>query len=134
MMATNSELRAGVATALRTIADLQVYERPPGEIVTDAAVVRRRGTNYDVTLDGLDDTTWGITVFVSFANTDAGAESLDDYVSQTGPKSIVAAIEDDPTLGGIVSYCHVANAEGEKVTNYAGTDYLTVDFNLEIGD
>jgi len=133
-MATNDELRAGVADRLRTIADLQVYERPPGEIVTDAAVVRRRNTSYDVTFDALDDTTWGITVFVSFANTDSGSASLDDYVSPTGPKSIPAAIDADPTLGGIVAYCHVANAEGEKVTNYAGTDYLSVDFNLEIGD
>jgi hypothetical protein len=133
-MATNDQIRSGIATQLGTIAGLQVYERPPGSIVTDAAVVRRRGTSYDVTFDGLDDTTWGITVFVSFANTDSGAESLDEYVSPTGAKSIVAALETDPSLGGVVAFCHVANAEGEKVTNYAGIDYLTVDFNLEIGD
>jgi hypothetical protein len=133
-MATNDAIRSGIATRLQTISGLQVYERPPGEIVTDAAVVRRRGTSYDVTFDGLDDTSWGITVFVSFSNTDAGSESLDEYVSPAGAKSVVAAVHTDPTLGGVVDYCRVVNAEGEKVTNYAGIDYLSVDFNLEIGD
>ena len=133
-MATNSQIRAGLATRLRTIAGLQVYEYPPGAIVTDAAIVRRRNTNFDVTFDGADDTTWGLTVFVQFSNTEAGAASLDDYVSTTGDKSIIAALQSDPTLGGVVDYSRVVNAEGEKVTTYAGINYLSVEFNLEIGD
>lgn len=133
-MATNAQIRTGIATRLRTIATLNVYEYPPGEIVVDAAVVRRRGSNYDVTFDGADDTTWGFTVFVSFANTDAGSTSLDEYADTSGAKSVVTAIHADPTLGGAIDYCRVVNAEGEKVTNYAGIDYLSVDFNLEIGD
>jgi hypothetical protein len=133
-MATNEEIRTGIAGNLQTVPDLNVYERPPGEIVVDAAVVRRANTNYDVSFDGLVDTTWRITVFVSFANTDAGATSLDEYAAASGAKSIKAAIDADPTLGGFVDYSRVVNAEGEKVTNYAGIDYLSVDFNLEIGD
>lgn len=133
-MATNEQIREGIATALQAIPDLQVYARPPGSIVVPAAVVKRRSTNYDVTTDGLVDTAWGVTVFVSFANTDVGTEELDKYLSPTGARSIPAAIDNAPTLGGVVDYAHVETAEGERVTNYAGTDYLSVEFVIEIGD
>ncbi len=132
-MVTNAEIRTGLADRLRTIPDLQVYERPPGEIVPDAAVIRRRITNYDVTFDGADDTTWAVTVFVAFGNTDAGMEALDKYVSSSGAWSVVAAIDVDATLGAIVDYARVTMAEGETVTAYAGVDYLTVEFVIEVG-
>ena len=133
-MATNEAIREGIAAALQTIPDLQVYARPPGSIVVPAGVVRRRGTQFDVSFDGLVDTGWAVTVFVSFANTDVGTEALDEYLSPTGDLSIKAAVEADPTLGGVVDYARVPSAEGEKVTNYAGTDYLSVEFVIEIGD
>jgi len=133
-MATNEEIREGLADRLRTIPDLRVYERPPGEIVTDAAVVRRRSTTYDVTLDGLVNTAWGITVFVAFSNTDAGTTALDEYLSPVGPRSVLQAVNADPKLGGIVDYALVTNADGERVTAYAGVDYLTAEFVVEIGD
>lgn len=133
-MATNKEIRDGIAARLATIPDLQVYPTPPGSIIVPAGVVRRRNTNYDVTVDGAVDTTWVATVFVQFANNDSAAEQLDEYVSESGDQSIKAAIEADPTLGGVVDFADVASAEGEKVTNYAGIDYLTVDFIIEIGD
>jgi len=133
-MATNEEIREGLADRLRTITDLRVHERPPGEIITDAAVVRRRSTVYDVSLDGLVDTGWGITVFVAFSNTDAATLALDEYVSPDGPRSVALAVNADPTLGGIVDYARVISADGESVTAYAGVDYLTVEFVVEIGD
>lgn len=134
MMATNEAIREGIAAALQTIPDFQVYARPPGSIVVPSGVVRRRSTQYDVSFDGLVDTNWGVTAFVSFANTDVATEDLDRYLSPTGDYSIAAAVAADPTLGGAVDYAHVTGAEGEKVTNYAGTDYLSVEFVIEIGD
>lgn len=133
-MATNEQIRDGIAAALEAIPDFQVYARPPGSIVVPAGVVRRRSTQFDVSFDGLVDTGWGVAVFVSFANTDVGTEKLDEYLSPTGTQSIKAAIDSDPTLGGVVDYARVVSAEGERVTNYAGTDYLSVEFVIEIGD
>lgn len=133
-MATNKQIRDGIAGRLESISGLQVYATPPGSIVVPAAVVRRRSTIYNVTFDDTVDTTWTVTVFVQFANTDAASEELDLYVSPSGDKSIFAAVDADVTLGGVVDFSRVAIAEGEKVTNYAGIDYLSVDFNIEIGD
>lgn len=133
-MATNERIREGLGVRLETIPDLQVYTRPPGSIVVPAAVVRRRSTTFDVTMDGLVDTGWGVTLFVSFANTDVATEELDKYLDPSGDRSIKAAIEADPTLGGVVDFARVASAEGDRVLNYAGTDYLSVEFVIEIGD
>jgi hypothetical protein len=133
-MATNKQIRDGIAARLETIADLQVYATPPGSIVVPAGVVRRRSTTYDVTFDGVVNTTWTVTVFVQFANNDSAAEELDKYVSDSGDQSIKTAIDGDPTLGGVVHFADVSSAEGERVTNYGGIDYLSVDFNIEIGD
>lgn len=133
-MATNEAIREGIAALLEAIPDLQVYARPPGSIVPPAAVVRRRSSQFDVTMDGLVDTGWGVTLFVSFANTDVATDQLDEYLDSSGASSIKAAIDADPTLGGVVDFARVANAEGDRVLNYAGTDYLSVEFVIEIGD
>ena len=134
-MATVNEIREALADQIATaIPSLQVSPRSPGSITVPAAVVRRRTTTYDVTMDGADDTTYGVTVFASFANTDVGTQQLDDYLAPSGAKSVPAAIQADPTLGGVVDYCHVASAEGETVRNYAGIDYLSAELVIEIGD
>lgn len=134
-MATPNEIREAIADQISAaITDLAVHPRSPGSINPPAAVVRRRVTTYDVTFDGADDTTYGVTVFVSFANTDVGTEQLDDYLAPSGAKSIPAAIEADPTLGGVVDFAHVSSAEGEKVTVYADISYLSAELVIEIGD
>lgn len=133
-MATNQQIREGIAARLGTIPDFQVYATPPGSIVVPAGVVRRRNTSYDISFDETTDTAWSVTAFVQFANNEAAAEHLDLYVSPTGDHSIKAAVDADPTLGGVVDFARVTSAEGERVTNYAGIDYLSVDFNIEIGD
>jgi hypothetical protein len=133
-MATNEQIREGLAVRLETISGLNVYRKAPGSITVPAAVVRRRQTQYDVTLDGADDTTWGITLFVQFANLEVAHEALDAYLDTAGASSIVAAVHADPTLAGVVDFARVASAEGERVINYAGIDYLSVEFVVEVGD
>ena len=133
-MATNEQIREGLSVRLETIAGLNAYRKAPGNITVPAAIVRRRQTRYDVTLDGADDTTWGITLFVSYANIEVAHEALDDYLDPAGASSVVAAVHADPTLGGVVDFTRVASAEGERITNYAGVDYLSVEFVVEVGD
>lgn len=133
-MATTEQIREGLADRLETIAGLNVYRKAPGNITVPAAVVRRRQTQYDVTLDGADDTTFGITLFVQFANIEVAHEALDAYLDAAGTASVAAAVHADPTLGGVVDFARVASADGERVINYAGVDYLSVEFAVEVGD
>jgi len=133
-MATNAQIREGLAVRLETISGLNVYRKAPGNVIVPAAVVRRRLIQYDVTLDGADDTTWGITLFASYANLEVAHETLDAYLDPAGASSVVAAVHAEPTLGGVVDFARVASAEGERLINYAGIDYLSVEFVVEVGD
>lgn len=133
-MATNEQIREGLAVRLETITGLNVYRKPPGNITVPAAIIRRRTTTYDVTLDGADNTTWGIALFVAFANIEVAQGALDAYLDTAGASSVAAIVHADPTLGGVVDFARVASADGERVINYAGVDYLSVEFTVEIGD
>jgi len=133
-MATTTAIREGIAARLATIAELHVYPKPPGAIIAPAAVVRRRQTRYDVTFDDVDDSSFAVTMFVQFANVDVAHDQMDGYVSPAGATSVAAAIHADPTLGGVVDFVRVTSAEGERLIDYDGTPYLSVEFIIEIGD
>ena len=134
-MATPEQIRAALSSQIATaITDLHCYPSPPGTIVVPAAVIRRRDITYDVTMDGVDDSTYGVNVFVAFGNSEVAVIGLDAYLAPSGASSVVQAIHADPTLGGLVDFARVASAEGERVTNYAGIDYLSAELVVEIGD
>jgi len=133
-VATNAQIRAGLAARLATITGLRVHEVWPGQLNAPAAVVSRRQTRFDQTFDGVDDFTFAVTLFVQFANDRVAQEQLDGYLSVAGVSSIVAAIHADPTLGGVVDFARVTTAEQERLTTYAGIEYLSVDFVIEVGE
>jgi hypothetical protein len=61
--------------------------------------------------------TWEFTlqVFVSENAGDIGSQQiLDRYLSRTGPSSIKAALEDDLTLGGVISDLTVTQSSGYR--------------------
>lgn len=129
--AVREALRTRLLTAFPT--GLNVYARWPGALSSPAAVVIRRQTEFDPTFDLAAEATLAIKVLVAVGSEDAAGEDLDDYVAPAGALSIRAALEGDPTLGGLVDYLHVATAEGEEITTYKGNDYLSTDLTLVIG-
>lgn len=126
-------IRVAVARALKQVPGLTPHARYPGVINSPAAVVVRRETLYDTAFDIAATHTLAVRLFVSFSNLPGSQELLDDYCAPSGDRSIRAAIDSDPTLCGLVDYCRIASAEDERVTPYAGLDYLTVDLVLEVG-
>lgn len=126
------EIREAVALALKCIGKLTAHARYPAVINSPAAVVVRRETTYDPTFDVGADHTLAVRIFVSFANLPGAQDQMDDYCAPAGERSIRAAIDVDPTLGGVVDACRVSTAEDERITTYGGIDYLTVDLVLEV--
>jgi hypothetical protein len=133
-VATIAEIRDGLADRLETISGLRVHDTWPGQISPPVAIVANGETRYDVTLDGVDDSTFTITVFVQFANDRVAQDALDAYRSPSGASSIATAVHGDPTLGGIVDFARVVSASPDKITPYAGVEYLACDFTVEVGD
>lgn len=132
-MTTISQIRDGLAARLATIPGLRVHDTVPGQINPPAAVVRRRQTRYDITLDGADDYTMVVTVFVQASNDRTAQDAIDAYIDASGASSVVAAIHVDPTLGGVVDFARVVSAEEDGLTEFAQIEYLAVTFVVEIG-
>jgi hypothetical protein len=84
-------------------------------------------------MDGEDDTTFAVTVLVSWADQVAAQKALDGFLASTGATSIKAAIDADPTLDGIVDYAHATLVEEERITLVNSVEYLAADIVVEVG-
>lgn len=124
-------VREAVAKAIE-VEGLLVTPRYTGKINSPQAVVVRRQTTFDPAFDIDADHQLAIRLFVSFADLAGSQERIDQWCSPDGENSIRACIDADPTLGGIVDSCRIPTAEDERITTFAGIDYLTVDLPLEV--
>lgn len=131
-MASIPAIRDGLKTRLATITGLRAYDVVPGQIAAPAAVVKRRRTNYDVTFGGDHDFEFTVSLFVQAADQRSAQDALDAYLATSGAGSIIGAIEGDKTLGGIVSFAVVRDAGEDRLVDYAGVEYLSVDFLIEV--
>jgi hypothetical protein len=132
-VATVSQIRTALAAQLAEQVDgLRAYATLPGQISPPAAVVRRRLTVYGTSFGGpgfgTDDLTLSIAVFVGQEQW----EVLDGLLAPAGSTSIRAAVDADPTLGGLVDGAQVVRAEEEQLVEYAGVQYLSAALVVDV--
>jgi hypothetical protein len=132
-MATVQEIREGIDDRLATIAGLRHSPNVPAVVNPPHAFVKRRQTVFGVSMDGEDDTTFAVTVVMPWADQQTAQKTIDEYLASTGAKSIKAAIDADPTLGGIVDYAHATQVEDERITLVNSIEYLAADIVVEVG-
>lgn len=133
-MATLRQIREGLAANLASIPNLQqsayMLSNPtppsaevvPGEVVYDQAFVR----GHDV---------WMMKVRVmAGAVTDRGCQArLDRFLAPSGPDSVKAALESDPTLGGTVDDLHVQRSSGYQLMGRdGGGPVLSAEWDVEV--
>jgi hypothetical protein len=119
-MARISAIRKGLKDRLALIEGLHPYATMPAKPESPAAAVIPRSKT---ALSFDEDATYRLSVWVYVNPSDISRAQtqIDDYLSDEGPKSIEAAIEADPTLGGV--------AESTSVTGWS--DYAQL---VTIGD
>lgn len=122
---------AGKITGLRASGNRPLQVNPPMAVVVP---IQGSFARYSVTMDGEVDFTVRVILAVAAADSTAGEDVLDPYVATSGPQSVWAAVQADPTLGGVVSSASVTEATGYGVMNMTGIDYLTCQFivNIEV--
>lgn len=130
----------GLADALRAVEGLErVYVWRPQVVAVPCAVVESPPAwDYDRTFGHPALTRWEMTVTVLTCAVDApnAGERLAAFIDAGGPKSVRAAIEADPSLGGACDTVvmspegRVANQSG--VANIAGIDYMVVRLNFDV--
>lgn len=135
-MASISAIRDGLRARLATIPGLYEYDIVPDDIVTPAAVVMPGEplVVFDSTFArGSDEFNFLILLLVQFANERTAQDALDAYLAGSGASSVKTVVEADQTLGGAVAYVTVTSAINYGAREYAGVQYLGVEFTVVVG-
>lgn len=135
-MARVSLIRDGLKARLATISGLHAYARAPKELRLPAAVVVPESgvaIAYNATMGrGSDDFTFRIFLLVSETVEDLSQHKLDDYLDGSGAKSIIAAIDADDTLGGVVHFTRVVGVANYGEITWAGVQYLGAEILMQV--
>jgi len=127
------QVMQGIETRLATISGLRTSEfiadqiNPPQALVGVPTIPRYHATMQRGRFQ-LEPT---VTVFVSAALDRVGQQLLAEYANPTGTKSIIAAIEGDKTLGGIVDDCNVISFRPLGMVAVGVAEYLAGEFDLQ---
>lgn len=133
-MAALGDLLDGLEARLKAIAGLRVYPELPGSIQAPAAVVSLGAIDYDATMDReSDDIVFHVRLFTSSTSERAGQRALFAYLDGSGAKSVKAAIEADPTLGGAAMFAEVRSAGEISIARFADAPYYSVELVVGVG-
>lgn len=133
-MADIGALLDGLAAQLETIDGLRVREEMTGSIHPPAAVLSLDEIEYDTTMArGSDDVTFHVHVFTSMASERTGQQALFSYLAGSGEKSVRAAIDADPTLGGVAMYAEVQSVGEVGIAKFADVSYYAARFVVVVG-
>jgi hypothetical protein len=101
-MASLKELREGAATALGVIPGLQAHGRLLTSGYLPSAYVVPGEIDYHKAMgNGHSDYNLVVELHVATLSDIGGQDQLDEFLSESGDRSVKAALEADPTLGGL---------------------------------
>jgi hypothetical protein len=130
-MASVSELRTAIATAMSSIAGLRTSAFVPDAPRPPIAVVMPDRIEYDINANrGADRFFFTVTVLASRADDRAAQQNLDVFL--VGSSSIKTAIEKDRTLGGKANTCRVTAMQSYASVPVGEVLYLSAQFIVEV--
>ena len=129
---TPNAVRAGIATALDTIAGLRCFDYVPDSLAPPAAVVEPLEIDYDESMNsGTQFYRAFILVIVGRMSDRSSQDRLDAYLTESGASSIKAALEADRTLGGACATLQVASSRPREVV-VSGVNMIAYRFEARI--
>jgi len=127
-IATIAQVREAIAAALASLSEqagVRVHATYPGQVIPPAVVVRRVRTSFASQFDGGDTHQMAVSVYVPTSDTVTAQELLDDLVSPTGPRSIIALLDRDQSLGGVVRSTNPTSVDEEGLVDLSGIATLS---------
>ena len=131
-MATLSDIRAAFKSRFATVRDITPYAIEPGKPNYPAAWVIPVRANYHADYDGGMTWVFAVTAGVLLGDMGQAQKALDDYIAPSGTKSVVAALESDPTLGDVVDSTRVLGLVRYGVQEIGGVPGLTATWEVEV--
>lgn len=134
MSASIAQIRAGLATNLGTIKDVQVSAYLLASPTPPSIHVLPTSIAYDeVMARGFDNLTFTVQAFVAFGLDQGAQVLLDLMLAPTGVKSVKTAIEADRTLGGTVQTLRVTDMTAYNIVTLGeGRQMLSADWTVEV--
>lgn len=135
MAATVSEIMTGLKDRLATVSGLRTSDYLPDNVNPPVAIPALESIDYhQASRGGAAIHQLNITVIVGSASERSAQGRLDGYLSYSGATSIRAAIEADPTLGGVAQTSIVNQAGGISAIEIgsANTRYLIANWTVTV--
>lgn len=109
LMASLGEIRKAIGKTVRDVLpELNVYANVPDVANVPALVVGPPRANFAAAFNaGFDEWTFEIFLLVGIPEITQSQESLDRYLTGSGPKSIREIFMNNPSMGDVVSDCMV---------------------------
>lgn len=131
-MATLSAIRTGLATNLRTISGLRVYEEIPDNPQPPSAVVVLNNIEYNQDFGGSAKYNFAVQVIVGRAAERAAQRYLDLYADPTGASSVKAGVESNRTMSGVVLDTYLESMPNIGTVTINDQLYLAADFLVAV--
>jgi hypothetical protein len=132
-MATIGEIRTALGTKLSTISGVHVRDFLPDQIVDPLITITPTSINYHGAMQGgLIEVEFRVLVVVSRVSERVAQTRLDAFASYSGASSVRAAIEADPSLGGVVEYAQVVGTTDIATADLNGAVYLVMDYTVAV--
>lgn len=126
-------IATALQAALQTVTGLRTAPYLSDTISPPVALVAIDTVDYHGALSNADvEHVFTVLVIVGRASDRAGLASMEDYMSQAGASSIRAALEQDLTLGGVVSTLIVRKSGPPTSVGINGAEYISVPFTVEV--
>jgi hypothetical protein len=130
---TVTEIKDGIATALRTISGLRAYAQQPDNVNAPFAWPMLDSITYNGAMGGgLLTHIFTVSVVVGRMAERTAQISLDGFLSYRGSSSVRQALESDRTLGGVVQDLLVESASNISTLDGNDATYLMVDFRVVV--
>lgn len=131
MTATVDEINDGLKANLATITGLRTYDHVPDTFAVPCAVVMFNSVDFaNAFRQGNPRYSFLVTLIVGRASERAAQIALGEYLSDSGTKSVRAAIESDPRLNSKAQDLIVQRASNMRMVQQGDASYLAVDFDV----
>lgn len=132
MAASLTQIRNGIKAALAVIDGLSCYAIEPAKPHYPAAWTFPMRVDYHASFDGDLVYTMAVNVGVAASEIGHAQTNLDPYLAPSGVKSIVAALEAAPTLGGVADAVKVLGLTWYGVREIGGASAVVATFEVQV--